>query len=268
MAAGDKRKITPREGLSSNKLFVLSGALSQALQDHAFERCRHFFLFLTAIRTLEFLNNEVQGRPKIAARAGFTTKATEQIDQGWLRGGATYHVFGADDEDVVKLPSTQFKDVDAAHFCNLGIEPGFVSRLDLSNDLVMGQFAELKVYAGNTRWLPKLVNIGPDRRIDVLHGTLAAEFLDDGEAIVSRGRIPTYMARARADLQEYADEKVADKRRGVAACTRCYLDSYAQPRFADRIFNQLSGGTIGWIEAVRLADVQKMRARRVLVAYT
>ena len=265
----DKRIHTPREGIESNKLFVLAGTLQETLPKHAFERCRIFFFFLHAIRALEFVNNEVQGRAKIAALDGFTTAATHQIDSGFRdAAGPGYQVFGADDVGVIQLPATTFTNTDAAHFCNLGIDPGFVGKLDLGNTMVADLYHELKAFAGATRWLPQLVNIGPDRVIDVLHGELATEFLADGDAIVSRSRIATYVKRVSAAMLEFERKKVKEKRRGVAACTRCYLNAYEQPNFNDRIFNQLSGAVAGWISAVPLKDVQRLRAHAVMLSYT
>lgn len=248
---------------------MLAGTLSETLPKHAFERCRIFFFFLHAIRALEFVNNEVQGRAKIAAKDGFSAAATHQIDSGFRdASGPGYHVFGVDDPQVIQLSSTAFTNTDAAHFCNLGIDPGFVDKLDLGNQMIADLYHELKAFAGATRWLPQLVNIGPDRVIDVLHGEMAAEFLADGDAIVSRSRIATYVKRVSAEMEVFERKKVKEKRRGVAACCRCYLNAYEQPNFNDRIFNQLSGAIAGWISAVPLKDVQRARARTVMLSYT
>ena len=112
----DKRTHVAREGKASNKLHVLSGTLAESLPKHAFERCRHFFFFLYAIRALEYVNNVVQKRPPVSALTGFKAKATDQIDDGFREDNPIYNVFGRDDVNVIDLPTTQFSDIDAAHF--------------------------------------------------------------------------------------------------------------------------------------------------------
>jgi hypothetical protein len=153
---------------------------------------------------------------------------------------------------VVDRPATAFQNIDAAHFCNLGIEPSFIAKLDLSDDLTKGLYAELKTYAGNTRWLPQLVNIGPDRRIDILHGKLAGEILKKtGSAVCSRAHVALYVQRATASLVAYELTKKKQNKRGVAACARCYLSAYLADNFADRIFASVSGSAVGWCWATR-----------------
>jgi len=258
----DARNKTGHVGLQNKKhahlIHVLSGGLGGELQAHAYERCRHFFLFVVTIRALELVNNDVLKRKAVQAVSGFKAKATHQVDDGFRIDNdpdeddeiKKYAEFGHDDPNVVDLPTTAFQNTDAAHFCNLGIEPGFVGSLDLTDAVTNGLYEELKVYAGNTRWLPQLVNIGPDRRIDVLHGKLAATVLKDtGNAVCSRARIADYVSQARSSLQVYVETKTKQKKRGVAACTQCYLKAYAQTDFADRVFGALSGSIVGWCMA-------------------
>lgn len=255
-STADARHKTRHVGLNdpaqAHLIQVLSGGLGHELQAHAYERCRHFFLFVSTIRALEYVNNIVLKRKPVQAVSGFRAKATDQVDDGFRDDSSGYASFGHDDPNVIDLPSTAFENTDAAHFCNLGIEPGFVGGLDLTDAVTSGLYQQLKVYAGNTRWLPQLVNIGPDRRIDVLHGKFAATVLkDSGKAVCSRARIDDYVSQARTSLLGYVDTKTKQKKRGVAACTQCYLKAYAQADFTDSVFGALSGEIVGWCQATR-----------------
>lgn len=175
----------------------LSGRLEDMLHLHAFERCRHFFLFLYTIKAIEYLNNKDTTRTPISAANGFDVKATHQIDDGFRSEDPGHTDFRRDDEDIIDETGSAFTNTDAAHYCNLGIKPSFTSQLDLSNRLVFDMHEQLKVFAGNTMWLPQIVNIGPDRKIDVLHGELASKFLKDAtSAVCSRTRIATYIDEA------------------------------------------------------------------------
>jgi hypothetical protein len=252
----DARNKTGHVGLkdkaNAHLIHVLSGGLGQELQAHAYERCRHFFLFVCTIRALEYINNEVLKRKPVRAVSGFRTKATDQVDDGFRSESDDRLVFGRDDPNVVDLPATAFQNTDAAHFCNLGIDPAFVNGLDLTDRVTNDLYQELKVFAGNTRWLPQLVNIGPDRRIDILHGKLAERYLKDASnAVCSRSRINNYVSEAHLSLQVYAQTKTKQNKRGVAACTQCYLKAYGTKDFADSVFKVVSGNVVGWCSATK-----------------
>src|SRR5580692_2414966 len=82
---------------------VLSGTLGSQLEAHAFERCRHFFMYLSAIRRIEFVMNAADPNAKIDALSGLVVKATDQIDDGFRVEDDVYADFDNADEDVVLL---------------------------------------------------------------------------------------------------------------------------------------------------------------------
>jgi hypothetical protein len=227
---------------------LLSGSLGDELKKHAFERCRHFFLYLITIKAIEHVNNTLSPKAPITALSGLEVKATDQIDTGFIQETAHYEEFDNTDEHIVDQPTTSFTKMDAAHFCNLGIKHSFAGKLDLKNAVLRDLHAALKVYAGNTRLLPKRVNIGPDKKIDTLHGKLAREILGDGQAICSRGRINDYVIKATLSLNAYARAN-DKKKKGVAACARCYIAAYAQDGFVDQIFGSIQSEAVGWCAA-------------------
>ena len=260
----------------------LSGRLEDMLHLHAFERCRHFFLFLYTIKAIEYLNNKDTTRAKISAADGFDVKATHQIDDGFRSEDPGHTDFRRDDEDIIDETGSAFTNTDAAHYCNLGIKPSFTASLDLSNQHVFDLHEQLKVFAGNTMWLPQIVNIGPDRKIDVLHGELATKFLKDTtSAVCSRTRIAEYINEATIRLTNYALQQKKAKNHGKAACALCYVTAYAKvttqkyghitktdPNFAERIFATISGSVTGWAGATFSDLPERWKVQEILIAYT
>jgi hypothetical protein len=238
---------------------VLAGALEHALQAHAFERCRHFFLYLCTVKALEYVSKKLNPRWPLTALDALEVKATHQIDDGFREQRSEYEVFGRDDTEVVKSPATSFKDTDAAHFCNLGIKPGFVAQLDLTNPVVNDLYQSLKSICGNTRWLPQLVNVGPDKKVDRMHGKLAKEFLEEaGKAACSRARIATYVKEAKTMFAVYVLAKEKTKKRGMAACAKCYLAAYVEKEFEDGVYSSLLGSVAGWTNATQNKDAEPL----------
>lgn len=265
--SGGGRQKSSRGSVSVN----ISGPLGMRLRGHAFERCRHFFLFVTTLRQIEYLNNHTTGRALIDASKMFEKKATHQIDDGFRSEQSEHIEFRRDDDMIVDETSTAFARVDAAHYCNLGIKPALASSIDRSNQVISDLYENLKVYAGNTTWLPQIVNIGPDRIIDKLHGELAESFLKDGNAaICSRTRIQQYIAAATLALGVYVLNQTKTKNYGKVACAKCYLAAYVEketvtfgttpqvtrelPDFAEKIFASMSGSIAGWCEATNNND--------------
>ncbi len=260
----------------------LSGRLEDMLHVHAFERCRHFFLFLYTIKAIEYLNNKDTSRAPILAANGFDIKAMHQIDDGFRSEDPGHVDFRRDDDTVIDETATSFTNTDAAHFCNLGIKPSFTGQLDLSNQHVFDLHEQLKVFAGNTTWLPQIVNIGPDRKIDVLHGELATKFLKDTtSAVCSRSRIAEYINEATLRLTNYALQQRKAKNHGKAACALCYVTAYAKittqqfghitktdPNFAERVFSSMSGSIAGWCGATFNEQDERLRVEQMLIAYT
>jgi hypothetical protein len=157
---------------------------------------------------------------------------------------------------VVNDESTGFTNVDAAHFCNLGVKPGFASQIDMTNPQISALYEFAKTLAGNTRWLPQLVNIGPDRKIDILHGKAAKTMLAQGGPTVTRKRIGEYVGMATLQLNEYIKYCQKRHKAGVAACAACYIAGYADDHFVDRVFATVSGEVGGWCHATGNLDLQ------------
>jgi hypothetical protein len=238
---------------------VLAGALKHALLAHAFERCRHFFLYLYLVKALEYVSKKLNPQSSATALSALEVKATHQVDDGYREKRTDYEVFGKDDEDVVHSAATSFKETDAAHFCNLGIKPGFVAKLDLTNKVVKDLYESLKAVCGNTRWLPQLVNVGPDKKIDRMHGKLATEFLGEAnKPACSRTRIAKYVKEATTMFGVYVLTKQKQKSRGMAACAKCYLEAYVQDDFQDLIYSSLLGSVAGWASATNNQDAEPL----------
>jgi len=277
MSGKEHRNKTSRVPGAAN----LSGRLGDMLQLHAFERCRHFFLFLYTIKAIEYLNNKDTSRTPISAANGFEVKATHQIDDGFRSGDSGHTDFRRGDEEIIDETGSAFTNTDAAHYCNLGIKPSFTNQLDMSNRHVFDMHEQLKVFAGNTMWLPQIVNIGPDRKIDVLHGELAGRFLrDTSSAVCSRTRIATYIDEATQRLTGYALQQKKVKNYGKAACAFCYVTAYAKvttqqfghitrtdPTFAERVFSSISGSVTGWTGATFNHLQERWHVESLLISY-
>lgn len=252
------KKKAPRDHVPRNpNAPVLSGALGGELTKHAYERARHFFLYLITIKLIEYVHN-LKSTNKVSAIDGLEVKATDQIDTGFKNDDEPlYNVFDNDDEDMVDQPTTAFSQLDAAHFCNLGIKSTFAASIDLKQPIILSLYEQLKVIAGNTRWLPKRINIGPDRRIDVFHGKFATEILKSGNPPYSRDRVVEYGKRATEEILGYVVQQKKVKKLGVAACASCYLTCYAATNFVDRIDSQMTGELAGWCKSHNLPDARK-----------
>lgn len=232
---------------ASPTAIVKAGSLGHELQGHALERANHFFYYLIEMKLVVAELNAIggPGTPHKFSR-WVSVKATDQIGTGLRSDIAEYSAFVKTDEKVVDAPTTQFTKSDAAHFCNLGLKAGFDLACKAS-PFTRDGYERLKVYAGNTMLLPQKVNIGPDRKIDIVHGKLAAEMLDDDQPILSRSRIKTYQEAAVAAIIDYRDGKLDKHEPGLAACAGCYLQAYAAD-FEDRVFLRVYPEVIGRCE--------------------
>lgn len=200
---------------------VLAGTLRQAIRGHMTERARHFFLFL-------YLHRLLIGRLRAGGRdlgwgAFVRAAATHQVDSGMRSDLATYAKFDKLDEGVLDLPATAFRNMDAAHYCNLGLDPALAGLCLREADAVAFDLYEsLKAVCGNTRQMPQRINIGPDRVIDKLHGELAVEMLD-GAPPIDPARLRRYREEAAKRLRLYAADQDGNGAPGVAACARAYV---------------------------------------------
>ena len=227
---------------------VKAGSLGHELRGHAHERAAHFFYFVVTMKMVVHELNRLGG-PGTPFRfsAWVSIKATDQIGSGLRSDDAVYSSFVKTDPAVVEQQTSRFAEGDAAHFCNLGLKPGF-DVVCTANAFTRDGYERLKVYAGNTMLLPQQVNIGPDRKIDVLHGELALEMLDSEALVFSRDRVKQYRKAAEAAIGEYKQAKIEARHFGLAACADAYLQAYAAD-FDGRIYRQVYPEIIGLCEA-------------------
>lgn len=231
---------------------VFAGALRDELQEHALQRADFFFYFVVTMKIVVAEINRQRARqqqPSLPDAHFVLAKATDQIGSG-LRNDdePAYSAFDPKDEKVVDKPTTMFTRADAAHFCNLGLALNFAEACR-ATAFTRDGYERLKVHAGATKLLPQQVNIGPDRKLDVLHAELAPRMLGDGGLIFTRDRVATYRAAAVDALDTYRTEKTATGHKGLAACAQCYLDMYASKDFEGRVFRRVYPEVVGLCES-------------------
>lgn len=232
---------------------TISGSLGEQLEAHARERVIHFFMYLFYVKALtDYANAQTGGG--LGYTGAVSAKATYQIDEGHKSGDPTYLDFNNVDPKVVDESCTHFSKIDAAHFCNLGLKEGYIRGLPLTDATANELYNRLKTICGNTRWLPKRVNIGPDRIIDKLHGELAVRMLGKaaglGRALISLSHLQEYRDEATEKLGEYRTVHKFRGNLGVAACTQSYIDAY--PKHAESIWTVLTGYVWGECEGFGL----------------
>jgi hypothetical protein len=217
--------------------FVLGGQLDTVLHNHAQERARHFFSYLFFMKVLVTHLNKAPYNLKLRDDEGLEVVATDQISRGFRStnvGPGAHRVFDPKSAATVKTFATDFTRMDAAHFCNLGIKPAFVTKIAKYitdahhpvDPIPRDFYLLLKMTCGNTEPLPQRVNIGPDRVIDSLHAELAAAMLKGPEKVVSEKNIVAYKTAAVPAMTEYRDAALKQGDLGIAACADCYLDIY------------------------------------------
>lgn len=238
---------------------VFAGALRHELESHALQRAEVFFYYLVTMKiVVAEINRHRAGHslPSLPDAGFVLAKATDQIGTGMRSDDtATYAGFDPKDAQVVDKPTTMFTRADAAHFCNLGLSLDFAAACQAS-DFTRDGYERLKVHCGATKLLPQQVNIGPDRKVDLLHASLAPRMLTDGELIFTRDRVAAYHAQAVLALQGYRDEKAAAGLEGLAACAQCYLDMYGSTDFDGRVFRRVYPEVVGLCEGSRVFQGQ------------
>jgi hypothetical protein len=241
-----RKKIT-RSATAVNR----TGELGAVLQIHAYERIRHLFLFLFAVdAACKLVNAELNKSYKGGSL--IQEAATHQVDTGLRDSDQIKDVFDEYDVNVVKLQSSAFNRIDAAHFCNLGLKSSPWSGLtsdaeSLKEDHAVDMMEYAEVFTSNTMWLPQRVNIGPDRIIDQQHYALGKIFLGDGNPIFSKARLRAYNQAATVAMGDYKVKALSAEKYGLAACCDYYLSVYSD-RMVDDYFKGI-GGNI-WSECM------------------
>ncbi len=209
-------------------LAILAGTLQDALLMHAAQRMSFFFWYLFCYKAL---TDRLRTHGVDLTHAeGVSVKATHQIAYGLRRDNPGYYDFVTSDPDIIKQPSTACGRTDAAHYCNLGIKPAFLTKAErianADNDAsALHLKTMLEIASGATRQLPQRINIGPDRVVDQAHGRLAMAMLD-GSAPLSHGNYLKYLSDCDSAMVAYRKGILDKGYRGLAACCDCYLDFY------------------------------------------
>jgi hypothetical protein len=205
-----------------------SGVLKDELRKHAYERCRHFFLYLFFYKALiDWLNAKYNYG--LSAKGLLKIHASHQADTGFRSSDAQHSEFDATDATIVDKICTAFLRMDATHFCNLGIDPAYgikISTLGSQDNMVFTLYNSLACVCSNTRLLPQRVNIGPDKIIDALHGELATHILGSGKPPVTASNMELYFDSAKKALGTYKAEQQSAGKNGTAACVDAYLECY------------------------------------------
>jgi hypothetical protein len=210
-------------------LAILAGSLGDALRMHAAQRAHYFFFFLFCHKALSDRLRDVHGMT-LGNADGVSAKATHQIATGMRSGDGAYYDFLDQDASIVDRAATACGSSDAAHYCNLGVTPAFVSNANTfarpDVDPIAFKLREmLEVMAGATRQLPQRVNIGPDRIVDQAHGRLAFAFLN-GTPPMTAANYRTYLDTCAGAMATYRNTHASKGNHGLAACCDCYLDFY------------------------------------------
>ncbi|PWV65928.1 hypothetical protein C7443_101414 [Plasticicumulans acidivorans] len=224
---------------------VLGGSLKDELRRHAYERCRHFFLYLFYYRALLAKLNAPPYSLGLKPQDLLYVNATHQIDEGYRSTDTDYYAFDAKDANIIDKSCAACGRMDAAHFCNLGIDAGMRSKLAAiaSKDKVVFCFYEcLKTICGNTRLLPQRVNIGPDKCIDRFHGELATAIIKSGKPPLSSAHLKEYLQGAAKVFAEYSDTQQKKGNLGIVACVEAYCECYKHD--GDDLWSMLYGNYI------------------------
>jgi hypothetical protein len=225
----------------------LSGALGGELKKHAYERCRHFFFYEFYAKALVDYLNAAHSQ-SFSYEDAVLIKASHQIDSGFRSKQLAYGEFDDTDPDVVKISCTVFRNIDAAHFCNLGVQEDFVTSINefLTDAKALDLYERLKAMMGNTRWLPQRVNVGPDRVIDKLHGELALTMLTAADTkLIGTENIADYLRQAREAMETYKKGHTKANNHGVAACAEAYIDTYDEEGIQQRLYGDIHRAVAG-----------------------
>ena len=128
-----------------------SGKLGEELTKHAKERCRHYFLYLFTVKALVDVLNSSGNSYKY--HNVVLIKASHQTDTGYRETRSDFDDFDCNDANIVNTFVTKIRKTDAAHFCNLGVTPTFLSSIQgqMSSPVVAKLWENLEIVMGNTR---------------------------------------------------------------------------------------------------------------------
>jgi hypothetical protein len=231
-----------------------SGVLKDELRKHAYERCRHFFLYMFFYKALIDWLNAKHGFG-LSAKGLLKIHASHQADTGFRSSDTQHSEFDATDATIVDKVCTAFHRMDATHFCNLGIDPAYgikISNFGSQDKMVFTLYESLACVCMNTRLLPQRVNIGPDKIIDALHGALATKILETGKPPVTASNMEIYFDSAKKALGTYKIEQQFGGKNGTAACVDAYLECYNKD--GEELWKSISNNVVSECFALGLTE--------------
>jgi hypothetical protein len=242
---------TREHSLRTDSSVNTSGSLKEVLQGHAYERCRHFFLYVFTAKALTDYVNQKHGLG-LGPTDILYVNATHQVDTGLRSTDTEYYGFDAKDKSIVDKSATSCGRMDAAHFCNLGIEARCYSKLAglTADKTVESLLGALIIYCGDTRQLPQRVNIGPDKIIDKFHGDLATIILGSGKPPITKTWLRVYLEGAEKVMNEYSDKQAINGNDGIVACVKAYCACYTGD--GDSLWQMIGGNARAECEAYGL----------------
>lgn len=212
----------------SETALAQSGTLRDALVAHSKARMRFFFLYMYTYRMLM----HVLQVPADQWQTYVSNTATHQINSGMRRDSDWDISFQKDDVSILDHFASLFRRVDAAHFCNLGLNPALAAKCSASSDpRATDIYNTLVMISGATRFMPQRINIGPDRVVDTAHGVLCREMLADmanGAAAISPAAFARYKSYVSGKMRDYAASQTEKENFAVAEATLIYVATWGE----------------------------------------
>ncbi|MWK56228.1 hypothetical protein GO594_09605 [Pseudomonas otitidis] len=233
---GKDRRKTPRNQYTP----LLSGDVQNAMASHAFERIRHCLLFCFYVElTCDYLNTVYQ--TNLDPRTAIEDSATHQIDVGYRNKKA--QDFDESASSIIGMSITGYKAMDAAHFNNLGLNGSFTSTL-FKYSKIDPMVSTLKSYCetmcGNTRLLPKCINIGPDKAVDSAQSKFKNTLFTDEEhplisgPCISIKSVSHYMTLANSELEKYEKRYESENKLALSLSIKGYIHGFARAGAAEK----------------------------------
>lgn len=224
---------------------VRTGTLRDVLTEHARERCEHYFKYLYSMKALVDRLNATAGLG-LTYMECVDLNATDQFGDGDRATDADVYKFFKDykkDANILDAYATDFAREDAAHFNNLGINPGkrtiFSTHATPANDPAAHKLFEiLKTACGNTRQLPASVNTGADKIVDNVHKRMVQKHLATTGPVVTEPNVADYIDDAKRSMTDAMNRHMSKGNKGVAACRSRYIAFYDDAAAVQKAYNR------------------------------
>ncbi len=179
--------------------------LKREIELHAESRMRFYFRFIFYVSSITSRLNK-KSKKLLRATDFVDYKATHQ----WGSGHRKKDVGAQESTHKTERKSDDFRSVDAAHKCGLGISPSLTKLVEQSEDpSVKRLYEEIMRVISDTRLLPQRVNIGPDKIIDELHRKRAKDDLAGISSVVpifNQHVAATYLSHAYKEMEVYREK--------------------------------------------------------------